>query len=105
MIDPITFEQLKELITLALIAIGALLLYKSVPAHVALELRAKAGEVADKTPTPIDNILLQIYDYLRVLIPAKSETPATPVVTITGADGTTTITNEPLYNPSEADRS
>jgi hypothetical protein len=70
----ITFEQLKDLIELAIIIIAFIALYKSVPADKVAELRQKAGDLAGKTGTPADDILLQIYDYIQAVSGAKKAT-------------------------------
>lgn len=70
----ITFEELKDLIELAIIIVAFIALYKSVPADKVAELRQEAGKAADKTGTPIDNILLQIYDYIQAVSGAKKAT-------------------------------
>lgn len=61
-----TFAQLVDLIELAIIVIAFIAVYKSVPADKVAELRQKAGRAADQTETPLDNLLLQFYDFLEV---------------------------------------
>jgi len=68
----ISFEQLTELITYAIIGLGFVLLYRSVPSGFVDEFRKIAGNAADKTATPLDNTLLQILDALRVLAASNS---------------------------------
>jgi hypothetical protein len=88
----ITFDQLLELIKQAIIVIALLVLYKSVPVSALNELRRIAGEAADKTTTPADNLLLQAYDYFRSLVGNKEVLkPAVEEATV----------ETPVYNPSE----
>lgn len=79
-IDPITFDQLRELITLAIIIIAFIAVYKSVPADKVATLRTLAGEAADKTETQADDILLQVYDYLALRFGGRRASEPVPTV-------------------------
>jgi hypothetical protein len=63
----LTFDQLLDLVEKAITIVAIIALYKSVPADKVAELRSKAGIAADRTDTPLDNILLQVYDYVNAL--------------------------------------
>jgi hypothetical protein len=70
----ITFDQLADLIEKLITVIAIIAIYKSVPADKVAELRQKAGDLAGKTSTPADDILLQIYDYILAVSGAKKAT-------------------------------
>jgi hypothetical protein len=70
----ITFDQLADLIEKLITVIAIIAIYKSVPADKVAELRQKAGDLAGKTGTPADDILLQIYDYILAVSGAKKAT-------------------------------
>jgi len=73
--ETVTISDLFQLITLGIILVAMFLIHKSVPVKQVDELISVAKGLADKTPTDLDNRILEIAEMLRgQLLPPNTVT-------------------------------